>query len=67
MHLSLTLKGVQDREIANRAAQKDLWLVPLSSSYFGKPLRQGFILGFGSTSQEEIPASVRKLHSLVAN
>jgi len=67
MHLSLTLKGVHDRDIASRAAQKDLWLVPLSSSYFGKPLRQGFILGFGSTSREEIPASVRKLHSLVAN
>jgi len=66
MHLSLTIKGVHDREIAMRAAQKDLWLVPLSSSYVGKPLRQGFILGFGSTFREEIPAAVRKLHALVA-
>lgn len=66
MHLSLTLKGVHDREIARQAGQKDLWLVPLSSSYVGQPLRQGFILGFGSTSREEIPAAVHKLHSLVA-
>jgi len=61
MHLSVTLKGVRDQEIALRAANQNLWLLPLSSSYLQKPLRQGFILGFGSTSTGEMPAAVQKL------
>jgi len=65
MHLSLTLKGIRDREVAERAARQNLWLVPLSSSYLGKALRQGFILGFGSTTVETIPNAVRKLRSVL--
>jgi GntR family transcriptional regulator / MocR family aminotransferase len=65
MHLSLTLKGIRDREVAERAARQDLWLVPLSSCYLGQPLRQGFILGFGSTAVESIPNAVHKLRGLV--
>ena len=66
MHVSLTLDDIHDREITKRAAQQKLWLVPLSSSYVGRPLRQGFILGFGSTRAEEIPGAVRKLRALVS-
>jgi DNA-binding transcriptional MocR family regulator len=65
MHLSLSLRGIHDREIAKRAAQQKLWVAPLSSSYIEKPLRQGFILGFGSTAVEEIPRAVRKLRTAV--
>jgi GntR family transcriptional regulator/MocR family aminotransferase len=65
MHLSLTINGVRDREVASRAAQQNLWLVPLSSSYLRKPVREGFILGFGSTALEDISPAVRKLRALV--
>ncbi|HWY67082.1 MAG TPA: PLP-dependent aminotransferase family protein [Terriglobales bacterium] len=65
MHLSLTVKGIDDREIAERAASQRLWLVPLSSSYLRKPARQGFILGFGSTGVEQIPDAVSKLGALL--
>lgn len=65
MHLSMALSGIRDREIALRAATENLWLVPLSSSYLTKPQRPGFILGFGSTSAEQMPTAVRKIHALI--
>lgn len=61
MHLSIILKGISDREIAARAARQGTSLVPLSLLYTGKPTRQGFILGFGSTTVKEIPDAVHKL------
>jgi GntR family transcriptional regulator / MocR family aminotransferase len=67
MHLSLTLKGIRDCEVADRASRQNLWLVPLSSSYLGKASRQGFILGFGSTGADEIPKAVRKLRTVLAS
>ncbi len=65
MHLSLSLKGICDREIVARAARNKLWLVPLSSSYAGKASRQGFILGFGSTAAEQIPAAILQLREAI--
>lgn len=65
MHLTLTLDGICDREIAIRAAQQNLWLTPLSSSYTGSAPRQGFILGFGSAEVERMPRAVRTLQSLL--
>jgi GntR family transcriptional regulator/MocR family aminotransferase len=72
MHLTVTLpasfKGgaVSDVAIANRAAQDKLWLWPLSPCYTnGKP-RQGFILGFGNTPEEPMPAAVRRLRQLLS-
>ncbi len=68
MHLTVTLaNGLRDREIAARAAQNKLWLFPLSPSYFGRRVRQGFILGFGSTTTNEIPRAVRQLRSVLVN
>ena len=66
MHLTVTLPdGRRDLEIAKRAAQQNLWIWPLSTSYMGKVARPGFILGFGSTAVAEIPRAVRKLrHAL---
>src|SRR5579864_509410 len=65
MHLSVVLGGISDREISARGARENLPLVPLSAFYIGKPAQQGFILGFGSTSIQQIPAAVHKLHMLV--
>jgi GntR family transcriptional regulator/MocR family aminotransferase len=66
MHLVATLpNGFNDREIAKRAALKKLWLWPLSPSYLGKALRQGFILGFGSTKAAEIPDHVQRLKGVL--
>jgi len=65
MHLSVVLNGIPDRELSLCAAQENLWLAPLSNFYLGKAVQQGFILGFGSTSVEQMPAAIRKLRALV--
>lgn len=65
MDLSVILKGVSDRQVAERAASQNLRLVPLSPFYLGRAVLQGFILGFGSTPVEEIPKAVRKLRALL--
>lgn len=64
-HLAMILPGIPDAEITTRAAKKNLSLAPLSSLYVGAAAKHGFILGFGSTAIEAIPAAVRKLHALV--
>jgi GntR family transcriptional regulator/MocR family aminotransferase len=66
MHLTVTLPaGFNDREIAMRAARQGLWLWPLSPSYVGENARQGFVLGFGSTTVAEIPKAVRRLRNVI--
>jgi len=66
MHLAVTLpEGLSDLEIAGRAARERLWLWPLSPSYSSENVRQGFILGFGSTLTEQIPRAVRHLRTMV--
>src|SRR5581483_7587622 len=62
MHLVVTLpKGMLDNKISVRAAAQKLWLWPLSACYLSKALRQGFILGFGSTKAAEMRQAVRRL------
>ena len=65
MHLTLTIPGVSDRAAARRAETKNLWVLPLSSCYLGKPVRQGFVLGFGSTAVSDIPSAVKKLRDAI--
>jgi GntR family transcriptional regulator / MocR family aminotransferase len=71
MHLALLLpdfllsKWKSDVSAATHAAEQKLWLWPLSPGYMGKTVRQGFILGFGSTTVEEIPRAVRKMRNLL--
>jgi GntR family transcriptional regulator/MocR family aminotransferase len=66
MHLAVTLpEGYSDVEIAARAASYELLLYPISPCYRGKPALQGFILGFGSTYVEDMPAAVRKLRTAI--
>ncbi len=67
MHLVVTLPpGLDDDiQISLRAAESKLWLWPLSTTYAGKSVRQGFILGFGSTSLAGITKGVSRLRDLL--
>jgi GntR family transcriptional regulator / MocR family aminotransferase len=66
MHLVVMLpKGQRDTELAGKAAREKLWLWPLSPCYSSKNAHQGFILGFGSATEREIPAAVRRLEALL--
>jgi GntR family transcriptional regulator/MocR family aminotransferase len=66
MHLTVTLpNGLNDGEIANRAARESLWLWPLSPSYITKTAAHGFILGFGNTAPTEIPRAVEHLRAVL--
>jgi GntR family transcriptional regulator/MocR family aminotransferase len=66
MHVSVTLPdGIDDREICHRALRERLWLWPLSRYYAGKQPRHGFVLGFGNTPAEQIPAAVKQMRSIV--
>jgi GntR family transcriptional regulator/MocR family aminotransferase len=66
MYLTITLRnGCDDLEIAERAARQKLWVWPLSTCYQGKAPRAGFILGFGSTTVDEIPRAVRKFRNVL--
>jgi GntR family transcriptional regulator / MocR family aminotransferase len=66
MHLVVTLPpGLNDVQISLRAAEAKLWLWPLSTTYAGKSVRQGFILGFGSTSLAGISKGVSRLRDLL--
>jgi GntR family transcriptional regulator/MocR family aminotransferase len=67
LHLALLLPKLRnDRQLAARAAKESLWLSPLSVSYVGKSPRHGFVLGFGNTRGNQIPAAVRQLKRLCA-
>jgi len=66
LHLTLLLPdGHDDRRISARAAQRGLWLWPLSATYLGEPARQGLILGFGNTRTAEVAGAVRKLRAAI--
>jgi GntR family transcriptional regulator/MocR family aminotransferase len=68
MHLTVTLPentGSSDVEIATRAAKEKLWLWPLSTCYSTTPARQGFILGFGNTPEDQTPAAVHHLRQVL--
>ena len=66
MHVTVTLReGLDDHEIATRAAHERLWLLPLSPCYARKKQRCGFVLGFGSTAAEHIPAAVKRMRSFI--
>ena len=68
MHLAAALpRGSRDRPISVRAARQGLWVMPLSTCYFGRGARQGLVLGYGGTSAAEMPAAVRRLRAVVAS
>ena len=68
LHLSVTLrKRARDQSLSERAAGQNLWLWPLSPSYLGPSPRQGFILGFGGTTADEIPRAVHRLRDILTS
>jgi GntR family transcriptional regulator/MocR family aminotransferase len=67
MHLVAALpedREWNDIEIATAVAAKKVWMWPLSPAYVGEKKRQGFILGFGNVTAEEIPGAVRVIRSV---
>ncbi len=62
MHLVALLPfGVDDREVARRAAQNGISVLPLSSCYLKKPERGGLILGYGGTNASEVEEGIKRL------
>jgi GntR family transcriptional regulator/MocR family aminotransferase len=67
LHLTVLFPELEsDVDLAIRAARYNLWLWPLSPAYVGKASRQGFILGFGSTSAQEMSPTIRKIRSVLS-
>lgn len=68
LHLTLILGDkVRDRQVAERAAERKLWLSPLSLSYIGPAPRQGLVLGFGNAPVTQIPRAVLLLKEILEN
>jgi GntR family transcriptional regulator/MocR family aminotransferase len=66
MHLAAAIAGeFCDVNIAEQAAGENLDLRPLSSYYLEKAMYNGFIFGFGNTSERQIPRAVKKLRDLL--
>jgi GntR family transcriptional regulator / MocR family aminotransferase len=66
MHLVVMLpKDSDDQEISRRAAEQNLWLLPLSAAYLEKDSPRGLVLGFASTTAAEMPNAVRRLRSIM--
>ena len=62
MHLVVTLPaGVDDREVAIRAARRGISVIPLSSCYAGRRPRRGLLVGYGATPVPEIEGAVGQL------
>jgi GntR family transcriptional regulator/MocR family aminotransferase len=67
MHLAVTARPRwPDHVVALRAAQRGLWVMPLSSCYLGKPTRRGLVLGYGATTAAEMPSAVHRLRRVIA-
>jgi GntR family transcriptional regulator / MocR family aminotransferase len=65
MHQAVMLPAhVSDVMLARRAAERGLWLWPLSPYYLGQP-SQGFLLGYGGVDVSEMAAAVRKMSQVL--
>jgi GntR family transcriptional regulator / MocR family aminotransferase len=66
LHLTVTLpRGAKDKAICAAAAERKLWLWPLSPTYIGAGVRHGFILGYAGVTAAEIPAGVKRLREVL--
>ena len=62
MHLvALLPPGVDDRQVAQKAAEAGLSVMPLSMCCLKTPARCGLILGYGGTNATEIHDGIQKL------
>jgi len=65
MHLTVIYEGfADDRELAQRAADRGLWTLPLSYCHLGPPQHRGLVLGYGGVPLAEIPAAVARLREV---
>jgi GntR family transcriptional regulator/MocR family aminotransferase len=66
MHLvTLLPRGVDDSAIARKAAERGISVMPLSSCYLGRPVRNGLVLGYGGTSPPQIGDAMHELKKLI--
>jgi GntR family transcriptional regulator/MocR family aminotransferase len=62
LHLTVLLgAGVDDREVARRAAENGLEVSPLSLFFLGSESRSGLVLGFGAADTRELDEGVQEL------
>jgi GntR family transcriptional regulator / MocR family aminotransferase len=67
MHLVMLLpSGQEDQEIAGRAAEKGISVVPLSACYLEDSALSGLILGYGGASIPQIQEGVQKLKACLS-
>jgi GntR family transcriptional regulator/MocR family aminotransferase len=65
MHQAVMLpEHVNDVVLARRAAERGLWLWPLSPYYLGRPSK-GFLLGYGGVEVRDMAAAVRKMSQVI--
>jgi GntR family transcriptional regulator/MocR family aminotransferase len=66
MHLvTLLPRGVDDSAIARKAAERGISVMPLSSCYLGRPVRNGLVLGYGGASPPQIGDAMHELKKLI--
>ena len=66
MHLvALLPSGLDDTAIAQRAAERGISTMPLSSCYLQRPAVNGLILGYGGTNGQQIKQAVHELKEIV--
>lgn len=66
MHLvALLPSGLDDTAIAQRAAERGISTMPLSSCYLQRPAVNGLILGYGGTNGQQIKQAVHELKKIV--
>ncbi len=66
MHLVALLPGgIDDGVIARRAAEHEISAMPLSSCYLKRPARNGLILGYGGTNQQQIDEAMGALKRII--
>jgi GntR family transcriptional regulator/MocR family aminotransferase len=66
LHLTALLpEEADDRRIAEEAARRGVWAMPLSACYLGAETRQGLVLGFGSAGGPEIREGARQLNAAI--
>jgi len=68
MHLVGFLSpGIDDCEVARRAAAKGIGVAPLSPYYLGNPVKRGLVIGFAGSTSMEIENSIRELARILSS
>lgn len=68
MHLVLWLaKGIDDRKVAQLAAQAEVSVRPLSPMFAARTARPGLVLGFGGFDHAQMRAAAERLAAVIVN